>query len=63
MKSSGNPAAAPQVSALAYHLYSKYPNIGQPNYRQVWAQIVQYRGTAHWPLKGIVNFQDSIDNW
>lgn len=65
---SGTSAAAPQVSALAYHLFSKYPEIGQTNYHEVWDQIVQHRGPPHEvepgiEVKGMVNFQGSIDNW
>jgi subtilisin family serine protease len=61
----GTSAAAPQVSALAYHLYSHRPNV---TYQEVWYQIKESRdkGTDQGgvrPMAGILDFDKAITTW
>ena len=59
----GTSAAAPQVAALAYHLYSRYPELGQKNYTQVRQKIIGSRGNPVGPCKGVVNYHSAIGGW
>ncbi len=67
----GTSCAAPQVSALAYHLYSRKPYLSpspQADYLSVSNRIVNTRisymepGFTH-PLKGPANFHDALTGW
>ena len=60
-------AAAPQVAALAYHLYSKYPELGQTSYDKVPYRIVEQRrkslDAVLYPLKGVADYHAAIGGW
>ncbi|MBN2082168.1 S8/S53 family peptidase [bacterium] len=70
---SGTSAAAPQISALAYHLYSRRPNLSGPSsttYTEVWDHIVTTRmlnehGYYHdiYPYRAPADYHRAIDSW
>lgn len=59
----GTSAAAPQIAALAYHLYSHYPELGQKTYAQVRQRIIGSRGSSVGPCKGVANYHAAISGW
>jgi subtilisin family serine protease len=66
----GTSAAAPQVAALAYHLYSRRPNLSganSTNRQEVEGQIVSTRLTEIEPYllpwRAPASFRRAIDNW
>lgn len=65
---SGTSAAAPQIAAIAFHLYSRKPNPLQTNYHAVWDRIVNTRDTSVWnenssPLRAPANLRAAITGW
>jgi subtilisin family serine protease len=70
---SGTSAAAPQISALAYHLYSRRPALSGPNsttYTEIWNHIVSTRMLNEYghyhdvdSYRAPADYHRAIDSW
>lgn len=68
----GTSAATPQVAALAFHLYSLKPNLGQTDYAAVQERIVtkrkkdangRYLDNETYPVRAPADFKSAINGW